>query len=76
MHSVVRGTGTPKDRDEVNKRETRESDGRAHDPDTMVAPLTPKPTHLSTGFVYYESIKRKLKIKCIKVVTKTYFCLL
>ena len=38
------GTGTPKDRDEVNKREIRECDGRAHDPDTMVAPPTPKPT--------------------------------
>ena len=31
-------------KEEVNKREIRESDGRAHDPDTMVAPLTPKPT--------------------------------
>ena len=35
---------TPRDKDEVNKREIRECDGRAHDPDTMVAPLTPKPT--------------------------------
>ena len=35
---------TPKEKDEVNKREIRERDGRAHDPDTMVAPLTPKPT--------------------------------
>ena len=34
----------PRDKAEVNKREIRESDGRAHDPDTMVAPLTPKPT--------------------------------
>ena len=34
----------PRDKDEVNKREIRECDGRAHDPDTMVAPLTPKPT--------------------------------
>ena len=29
---------------EVNKREIHECDGRADDPDTMVAPLTPKPT--------------------------------
>ncbi len=35
----------PKDKDEVNKREIHESDGRAHDPDTMVTPLTPKPKH-------------------------------
>jgi hypothetical protein len=34
----------PIDKDEVNKREIRECDGRAHDPDTMVDPLTPKPT--------------------------------
>ena len=34
----------PRDKDEVNKREIHECDGRAHDPDTMVAPLTPKPT--------------------------------
>ena len=31
----------PIDKDEGNKREIRECDGRAHDPDTMVAPLTP-----------------------------------
>ena len=27
IHWVVRGTGTPKDRDEVNKREVCECDG-------------------------------------------------
>jgi hypothetical protein len=35
----------PRDKDEVNKREIHEYDGRAHDPGTMVAPPTPKPTH-------------------------------
>ena len=46
MHCVARQNKleTPRDKDEVNKREIREYDGRAHDPDTMVAPLTPKPT--------------------------------
>ncbi len=34
----------PRDKDEVNHREIHECDGRVHDPDTMVAPLTPKPT--------------------------------
>jgi hypothetical protein len=34
----------PRDKDEVNKREIHECDGRTHDPDTMVAPLTPKST--------------------------------
>jgi hypothetical protein len=33
------------DKDEANKREICECDGRAHDPDTMVAPPTPKPTY-------------------------------
>jgi hypothetical protein len=34
----------PRDKDEVNKREIHECEGRTHDPDTMAAPLTPKPT--------------------------------
>jgi len=34
----------PRDKDEVKQRKIRESDWRAHDPDIMVAPLTPKPT--------------------------------
>jgi hypothetical protein len=34
----------PRDKDEVNKREIHECDGRAHDPDTIVVPLTAKPT--------------------------------
>ena len=35
---------TPKHKDEVNKQDIHECDGWAHDPDTMVVPLTPKPT--------------------------------
>ena len=38
MHSVVRGTGTPKDRDEVNKRDTCEWDGWVCERDVMGAP--------------------------------------
>jgi hypothetical protein len=34
----------PNDEEEVNTREIHKCDGQAHDPDTMVAPLTPKPT--------------------------------
>ena len=42
MHCVARQNKleTPRDKDEVNKREIRECDGRAHDPDTMVVSLT------------------------------------
>ena len=34
----------PNDKDEVNTREIHKCDGQVHDPDTMVDPLTPKPT--------------------------------
>jgi hypothetical protein len=46
IHWVTRQNNLeiPIDKDEVNKREIHECDGRAHDPDTMVAPLTPKST--------------------------------
>ncbi len=53
MHCVTRQNKleTPRDKDEVNKWEIRECDGRAHDPDTMVAPLTPKPTRKDEALV-------------------------
>jgi hypothetical protein len=41
----------PRDKDEVNKREIHECDGRAHDPDTMVAPLTELREGFYTGKV-------------------------
>ncbi len=34
----------PNDEGEVNTREIHKCDGQVHDPDTMVAPLTPKST--------------------------------
>ncbi len=34
----------PNDEEEVNTREIHKCDGQAHDPDTMVVPLTPKTT--------------------------------
>jgi hypothetical protein len=47
IHWVARQNNLeiPRDKDEVNKRDIHEGDGRAHDTDTMVTPLTPKPTH-------------------------------
>ena len=46
IHWVARQNklATPKEKDEVNKREIHECDGRARDPDAMVDPPTPKPT--------------------------------
>jgi hypothetical protein len=37
----------PNDEEEVNTREIHKCDGQAYDPDTMVDPLTPKPTRKS-----------------------------
>ena len=34
----------PNDEEEGNTQEIHKCDGQAHNPDTMVAPLTPKPT--------------------------------
>jgi hypothetical protein len=44
IHWVARQNklDTPKEKDEVNKREVHECDGRARDPNAMVAPPTPK----------------------------------
>ena len=46
MHCVARQNKleTPKEKDEVSKREVHECDVRTRDPDAMVAPPTPKPT--------------------------------
>ena len=41
----------PNDKEEVNTREIHKCDGQAHDPDTMVAPLTPKPTRKTEALV-------------------------
>ena len=44
MHWVARQNKLPNDEAEFNTRDIHKCDGQAHDPDTMVAPLTPKPT--------------------------------
>ncbi len=46
MHWVARQklVEIPNDEVEVNTRDIHKCDGQAHDPDTMAAPLTPKPT--------------------------------
>ncbi len=46
MHWVARQNKLelPNDEEEVNTRDIHECDGQAHDPDTMAAPPTPKPT--------------------------------
>ena len=72
---------TPKEKDEVNKREVHQCDVCTRDPDAMVVPPTPKPTCKAEALarvpstiasscegklvVYYESLKRELKSKTI-----------
>jgi hypothetical protein len=53
IHWVVRQNKLeiPNDEEEVNTREIHKCDGQAHDPDTMVAPLTPKSTRKSETLV-------------------------
>ena len=53
IHQVLRQNKLeiPNDEEEVNTREIHKCDGQAHDPDTMVAPLTPKPTRKSEALV-------------------------
>ena len=55
----------PRDKDEVNKREIHECDGRAHDPDTMVVPLTPKPTREVEVIVRDSSLMRRVSVLCV-----------
>jgi hypothetical protein len=40
----------PKDKDEVNKQDIHDCDGRPDYPDTMVVPLTPKPKRKAEAF--------------------------
>jgi hypothetical protein len=63
IHCVTRQNKLeiPRYKDEVNKREIHECNGRAHDPDTMVAPLTPKSTRKA------EALARALKAKAKKI---------
>ena len=46
LAGVGLGTGRPRDKDEVKQREIRESDERAHDPDTVSY------THLTLPTIY------------------------
>jgi hypothetical protein len=51
----------PNDEEEVNTREIHKCDGQAHDPDTMVAPLTPKPTRPPGLQSFFKKIGKEKK---------------
>ena len=71
MHSVVCGTGTPKDRDEVNRRDACEWDGWVCVRDVIGAPSIFKLTHrtavltrvLPTFTLSYKRKAARLKVK-------------
>jgi hypothetical protein len=46
----------PNDEEEVKTREIHKSDGQAHDPDTMIVPLTPKPTRKAEALAKYVGV--------------------
>ncbi len=51
----------PRGKDEVKQREIRESDGQAHDPDTMVAPLYTQAEADSFFYYFLFFFERKFK---------------
>ena len=71
MHCVARQNKleTPKEKDEVNKREVHECDVRTHDPDAMVVPPTPKTTCKDEVLVRAPPTitSRKLKLRDLHV---------
>ncbi len=62
MHWVARQNKLelPNDEEEVNTRDIHKCDGQAHDPDTIAAPLTPKPTGLVVDYLsFFEFIMNR-----------------
>ena len=66
----------PNDEEEVNTREIHKCDGQAHDPDTMVTPLTPKPTRKAEALTKAPSTiaSRHKEDAVLKEVTKSRLC--
>ena len=51
IHWVARGTGTPKDKDEIHRREVYECDGRVCALEVMCSPLSLRLTRKDTALV-------------------------
>ena len=78
MHWVARQNKLelPNDEEEVNTRDIHKCDGQAHDPDTMTAPLTPKPTRKAETLVKAPStiVSRRKEDVALKEVVKPRLC--
>ncbi len=66
----------PNEEEEVNTRDIHKCDGQAHDPDTMTAPLTPKPTRKAEALVRASSTiaSRHKEDATLKEVVKPRLC--
>jgi hypothetical protein len=64
------------DEEEVNTRDIHKCDGQSHDPDTMAAPLTPKPTRKAEALTKAPSTiaSRRKEDAVLKEVTKSRLC--
>jgi len=78
MHWVARQklVEIPNDEVEVNTRDIHKCDGQAHDPDTMVAPLTPKPTRKTEALTKAPPTIASIREKnaALKEVAKPRLC--
>ena len=78
MHWVTRQNKLelPNDEEEVNTRDIHKCDGQAHDPDTMTAPLTPKPTRKVEALAKAPPtiVSRRKEDVDLKEVTKPRLC--
>ncbi len=66
----------PNDEEEVNTREIHKCDGQVHHPDTMVAPLTPKPTRKAKSLAKAPStiVSRREEDVALKKWSKPWVC--
>ena len=78
MHWVARQNKLelPNDEEEVNTRDIHKCDGQAHDPDTMAAPLTPKPTRKAEALARAPPtiVSRRKEDVALKEVAKPQLC--
>jgi len=77
MHWVAQNKlELPNDEAEVNTRDIHKCDGQEHDPDTMVDPLTPKPTRKTEALTKAPPTIASIREKnaTLKEVSKPRLC--
>jgi hypothetical protein len=61
----------PNDEEEVNTRDIQKCDGQAHDPDTMAAPLAPRPTRKAEALARAPPLAAFKNLDCSKEKKKS-----